>query len=508
MILEDVLVYISFALFFSLFGYFFKSFLLNQSRNFIEVKIKEKKIEADKKIYKILRDADQKAEEIIEESKKTLRRKELDLREEKERLSDKDKYLDDRQSYFNKKEKILDELKKKIDIKELDFENQSLQLHKDLQKVSGMSEEEALGLLFHRIENRHKEDLFISLKKLETVKNEKIYKEAQELMAVAMQKCSRQIDNSLVTSTVDILSDDVKGKIIGKEGRNIRSFERETGVQLIVDDTPNLITISSFDPIRRKIAKISLQSLISGDIIHPTRIEEEVEVAKDEVEKSIKEKGLEAVTGVGLYDIPEGLLDLVGRLYFRTSYGQNVLEHSLEVTQIATTLAEELGANVEVVRYAALFHDIGKAIDSNVSGSHVEIGRKILKNFGVSEDVIKAMQTHHREYPNETLESYIVDTADAISASRPGARNDNAGMYIQKLEGLERITKDFDEVLEAYALSAGREIRVFVKPEMVDDYRASKLAREIALRIEEELKYPGEIKIALIRETKIIEFAR
>jgi len=279
-------------------------------------------------------------------------------------------------------------------------------------------------------------------------------------------------------------------------------------VQLLIDQNPGEIVISSFDPVRREVAAIALEKLLSDGIVNPAKIEDFVAEARGLVIEKMEQMGQYAAEEVGLFNTPKEVLDILGRLHYRSSYGQNVLKHSIEMAHIAEAIAEELGADTYVAKAGALFHDIGKAVDFETKGTHVEIGRKILKKYGVDEEIIKAMQTHHREYPNENLESYIVDAADAISGARPGARSDNADMYIKKLEGLEKITKEFDGVSNAYALSAGREIRVFVKPDEVDDYNAAKMARDIAVRIEEELKYPGEIKIALIREQRIIEFAR
>jgi ribonuclease Y len=312
----------------------------------------------------------------------------------------------------------------------------------------------------------------------------------------------------MMSTTITLPSDDLKGKIIGKEGRNIKAFERATGVEVIVDDTPNSITLSSYDPVRRAIARLALENLIQDGRIQPAKIEEFVEKAIAETNKIIKEKGEEAALECEVYNLDPKLLAILGRLYFRTSYSQNVLNHSIEMAHLAGMIAEELGANVAVAKAGALLHDIGKALDHEVSGTHVEIGRRILQKFNVSEEVIKAMQAHHGEYPYETVESVIVQTADAISGARPGARRDTLENYIKRLEELESIALSFDGVEKAYALQAGREIRIFVLPEKVSDLEAKKMARDIALRIENELKYPGEIKVNVIREARSIEFAR
>jgi ribonuclease Y len=311
-----------------------------------------------------------------------------------------------------------------------------------------------------------------------------------------------------MSTTVDIPSDDIKGKIIGKEGRNIRAFEKATGVEVIIDDTPGSIVLSSFDPVRRQIARVALENLIKDGRIQPAKIEELVDKAKEEISKIIKQKGEEAAYEAGVINLDPRILLILGRLHFRTSYGQNVLQHSVEMAHMAGMLAEELGADIQVAKAGALLHDIGKAVDHEVPGTHVEIGRRILEKFGASEAIIKAMQAHHEEYPYETIESIIVKVADSISGSRPGARRDSIENYLKRLKDLEDIANSFKGIEKTYAIAAGREIRVFVKPEEMTDLEARKLARDIALRIEQELKYPGEIKVTVMRETRVIEFAR
>jgi len=358
------------------------------------------------------------------------------------------------------------------------------------------------------IEKDFEEDFLIKMKKLETQSSEKIEKKAKEILSTAIQRLSVSITGEVMATSVPLTTDEIKGKIIGKEGRNIKAFERATGVEVIVDDTPNSITLSSFDPVRRAVAKLALENLIADGRIQPAKIEEYVAKAEAEVNKIIKEKGEEAAHECEIYNLDPKLLSILGRLYFRTSYSQNVLTHSVEMAHLAGMIAEELGANVQVAKAGALLHDIGKALDHEVAGTHVEIGRRILQKFGVAEEIIKAMQAHHGEYPYETLESVIVQTADAISGGRPGARRDNLENYLKRLSDLEAIATSFEGVERAYALQAGREIRVFVLPEKVSDLEAKKMARDIALRIEGELKYPGEIKVNVIREARSIEFAR
>jgi len=312
----------------------------------------------------------------------------------------------------------------------------------------------------------------------------------------------------LMTSIVSIPNDDIKGKIIGKEGRNIRAFERAAGVELMIDDTPGSIVISSFDPVRRQIARVALENLIIDGRIQPAKIEEMVEKAKNDINKIIKDKGDQAVYECGIFNLDPRIIAILGRLYFRTSYGQNVLQHSIEMAHIAGMLAEELKADIQIAKAGALLHDIGKALDHEVQGTHIEIGIRILQKFGADSRIVQAMKSHHEDYPYETIEAVIVQTADAVSGGRPGARRDTVENYLKRLADLEALAGSFAGVEKVYALQAGREIRIFVTPEKISDLEAKNLAREIALKIEKELKYPGEIKVILIRETRIVEYAR
>ena len=333
-------------------------------------------------------------------------------------------------------------------------------------------------------------------------------KKAAEIVSEAIQRYTRSHIGEVTTSIVPLPSDEIKGKIIGKEGRNIRTFEKATGVEVIIDETPEVVILSSFSPLRREIAKLALEKLIKDGRIQPARIEEKVEEAKSEISEKIKELGEEAAYELGIYDLPKEIIFLLGRLAYRTSFGQNVLLHSVEAAHLAEMMAAELGLNVEVAKKAALLHDIGKAIDYEIGGDHVEIGRKILEKYKIEKEVIEAMQSHHENYPFASPEAYIVAAADAASAARPGARKESLEKYLKRLEDLENIATSFEGVEKAYAIQAGREIRVFVNAKEVDDLQAMKLAREIAKKIEKELKYPGEIKVNVIRELRAIEYAK
>ena len=371
-----------------------------------------------------------------------------------------------------------------------------------------MTRESAVSEIMARIEKNHSEDIMMRIKKMEHAGAEELERKAHGILATIIQRLATPTTSEATTTVVAIPSDDLKGKIIGREGRNIKALERAAGVEIIVDETPGAIVVSGFDPVRRQVARIALEALLQDGRIQPARIEEAVEKAKSEIEKQIRSGAEQAAYEVGIFDLDPRLLLLLGRLRFRTSYGQNVLQHSVEMTHLAAMLAEELGADIAIAKKGALLHDIGKAVDHEVAGTHVEIGRRILQKFGVDKRVIQAMQSHHEEYPYETIESIIVQTVDAVSASRPGARRDSVENYLKRLEDLEKIATSFDGVEKAYAISAGREIRIFVTPEKISDMEARDMARAIALRVENELKYPGEIKITVIRESRVIEYAR
>ncbi len=420
----------------------------------------------------------------------------------------KEDLLDRRQSDLDKQ---TEEIKNKIaEVKKIKEKVDQMEKEKDdeLQKIAKLSEEEARNQLMTVAEKKYEEDILARMQKIERNGEERLERKAQEILTTAIQRLGNSVSPDILTTFVNIPSDELKGKIIGKEGRNIKAFERATGVEIIVDDTPGSITISSFDPVRRQVARVALENLILDGRIQPAKIEGAVEKATQEINKIIKEKGNQAAYECGVLNLDPRVLAILGRLHFRTSYGQNVLQHSIEMAHIAGMLAEELGVNVAIAKAGALLHDIGKAVDHEVQGTHVEIGRRILQKFGVNEEIIKAMQAHHGEYPYETPESIIVQVADAISGARPGARRDTVENYLKRLEELETIATSFKGVEKAYAISAGREIRIFVTPSEINDLEAKKMAQDIARRIESELKYPGEIKVNVIRETRVIEYAR
>lgn len=489
-------------------GYFIRQFIAQQRKSSIEAKLRKLIEDSKQEAKETLFDAKEKAAKILDEAKHEEKERLSQLRKLEERLLERETAVDKRIGDFERKEKEVDDQIAKVKAVKVEIEARRGELVKELERVSGLTQKEAVEEIMKRIEKDHGEDMMMRVKKLEQSGLEDLERRAKNTLAALIQRLATSTTSEVTTTTVAIPSDDLKGKIIGREGRNIKALERAAGVEIIVDDTPGSIVISGFDPVRRQIAKTALELLIRDGRIQPARIEETVEKAREEIEKVIKDAGEQAAYEVGAFNLDPRLLTLLGRLKFRTSYGQNVLQHSVEMSYLAGMLAGEVGGDVAVSKVGALLHDIGKAVDHEVTGTHVEIGRRILQKFGVDQKVIQAMQSHHEEYPYETLESIIVQTVDAISASRPGARRDSIENYLKRLEDLERIATSFEGVEKAYAISAGREIRIFVTPDKISDLEARELARKIAQQVEGELKYPGEIKVNVIRETRVIEYAR
>lgn len=489
-------------------GYFFHMLLSLQKKNSADLKTKQLLLEAKDKAQSTTEEAVKKAQQILDSAKQEEKNSLVQTRKLEERILQREESLEKQRLGIEKSNAEIHDSIEKLKKKKEEIEGIEKQRMADLQKVASMTEEEAKTDLLKATEKKYEEDILGRIKKLEALGRDEFEKRAREILVTAIQRLASSTASEVTTTTVPIPSDDLKGKIIGKEGRNIRALERAAGVEIIVDDTPGSIVISGFDPVRRQTARVALENLISDGRIQPARIEEVVEKARAEVEKTIKQKGEMAAYEAGIIDLDPRLLTVLGRLYFRTSYGQNVLQHSIEAAHIAGMLASELKADVNVAKKGALLHDIGKAMDHDVQGTHVEIGRRILQKFNVDEKIIKAMQSHHEEYPFETTEAVIVQVADAISGARPGARRDSLENYLKRLEDLENIAKSFGGIEKTYAIQAGREIRVFVMPEKISDLEAKKMARDIADRIEKDLKYPGEIKVNVIRESRVIEYAR
>ncbi|OGG72544.1 ribonuclease Y [Candidatus Kaiserbacteria bacterium RIFCSPLOWO2_01_FULL_53_17] len=490
------------------FGYFLRWIISLGKRGSMELEIKQMKLDAQEAAKKIIEGAEKEAKEKAETFTNEFKERERELKTTEERLVRKEEMVDQRQEKLDAENESLKEKALEVaKLKERAEEGIKAQQEK-LEKLAGLSTEEAKADLLKAIEKRYEEDIEGRMRKLEISGNEKLEARAKDILTTAVHRLGNSVVSDVIATTISLPNDEIKGKIIGKEGRNIRTFEKVTGVDVIVDDTPGTITLSCYDPIRRQIARIALENLILDGRIQPAKIEEAVVKAEGEINNIIKKKGAEAAFAAKVTNLDPKLLMILGRLYFRTSYGQNVLDHSVEMANLAAMLAEELGANVAVARAGALLHDIGKALDHEVVGTHVEIGRRILQKFGVDEAVVKAMQAHHEEYPYETPESMIVQVADAVSGGRPGARRDSVENYIKRLEELEAIANNHPGVEKSFAISAGREVRVMVKPEQISDLEARKLARDIADQIEKEMQYPGEIKVSVMRETRVIEYAR
>ncbi|MEI6280878.1 MAG: ribonuclease Y [bacterium] len=489
-------------------GYYLRLIIALGKRRSIEIDIKQMMVGAKEEAQKIVDEAKKISESKLAELKNEEKKKEQEWRETEKRLIKKDEFLDSRQIEVNKE---VEDIKVKVEeIKRIQEKVSKIEDEKitELQKIAKLTELEAKEELIKDVEKKYEEDILIKIQKLENNNEEKLDRRAKDILATSIQRLASSTASELMTTIVSIPNNEIKGKIIGKEGRNIRAFERASGVELIVDDTPGSIVISSFDPIRRQVARLALENLILDGRIQPAKIEELVEKAKEEINKIIKEKGEQAVYECGIFNFDPRIVAIIGRLFFRTSYGQNVLQHSIEMAHIAGMLAEELGADVAIAKAGALVHDIGKALDHEVQGTHIEIGMRILQKFGADERIITAMKSHHEDYPYETIESIIVQTADSISGGRPGARRDSVENYLKRLQELEALVNTFPAVEKSYALQAGREIRIFVTPEKISDTEAKLMARDIAIKIEQELKYPGEIKVTMIRETRIIEYAR
>lgn len=489
-------------------GYFVRQFITQRRKDSLELEIKKLHLDAKTQAQEIVLEAKEKASGVLEESKKDAKSREIELQKSTERLSRKEEQLENKTSELEKEKGALNANVEKLKAFEDKLKNQETEQIAALEKVSELSKDDAKAKLMEVVEKDQESDIMERMHKLEMQGEERYDRKAKDILAAVIQRLATSTASEVTTTTVPIPSDDIKGKIIGKEGRNIRSLERAAGVEIIVDETPGSIMISSFDSVRRQIARTALEDLIVDGRIHPARIEESVEKAKNAIDKKMKEAAEQASYDVGVFDLDPRLMQLLGRLKFRTSYGQNVLQHSVEMAHISGMLASELDGDVAIAKKGALLHDIGKAVDHEVQGTHVEIGRRILQKFGEDKAIIQAMQSHHEEYPYETLESIIVQTADAISASRPGARRDTLENYLKRLEDLEGIATQFEGVEKCYAIQAGRELRVFVTPDKITDLEAKKLSRNIADNIEKELKYPGEIKVVVVRENRSIEFAR
>lgn len=482
-------------------GYVLRLLIALGQRGSLELEIKQKLLEARERASRIVKEAEKEAEEVEVTRSAPLREREGRLERMTARILKREEFLDERELSLSAREEAAAKVRNEAEavLKERKAE---------LARIAHFTEEEARDRLFEEVEKAQENAILARIQKLDANGRALLEDKARDILLTTIHRFANPVNAEVFSLSVSIPSEDLKGKIIGKDGRNIKAFERATGVDLIIDEAPDRITISSFDPLRRHVAKIALEKLIEDGRIQPARIEETVQKVRSQTETLMKEKGQQAAYEAGVVGLDPKLIALLGRLHFRTSFGQNVLSHSVEMAHIAGMLADELDADADIARAGALLHDIGKAVDHEVSGTHVEIGRRILEKFGVDSRIIQAMQSHHEEYEYETPESIIVQIADAVSAARPGARRDTVERYLERLEELERVALSFPGVEKVYAISAGREIRIFVNPGKVSDLGAHELARTIALRIQDELKYPGEIKVNVIRENRAVEFAR
>ncbi len=464
--------------------------------------------EAEARAKEILLEAKEEIHQNRQESEKDIRDRRRELDRLERRIIQKEEMLDKKTDTLEKREQSLQEK-----IKETEKADQDLQLVfvkqlKELERLSGLTSDEAKELLLNNVEQQIRQETAVMIKNVEAEAREEANKKARNIVSLAIQKCAADVVSETTVSVVALPNDEMKGRIIGREGRNIRTFETMTGVDLIIDDTPEAVILSSFDPIRREIARYTLEHLVSDGRIHPARIEEMYNKAQKEIEQQLREIGEEAAFEIGVHGLHPEIIRLLGRLKYRTSYGQNVLRHSIEVAHLAGIMAAELGVDVTLAKRAGLLHDIGKAVDHEVAGPHVEIGIDLAKKYRENKEVIHCIAAHHGDIDPLTIEAVLVQAADAISASRPGARRETLETYIKRLERLEGLADSFEGVDKSFAIQAGREVRIIVKPEQIDDLASITLARDIANRVEQELEYPGQIKVVVIRETRSVEFAK
>ena len=484
-----------------------------------ESKIQGAENEAKRVIESAKKEAENlKKEEIIKAKEEIMaNRKELDqeikerrgeVQRQETRLIQKEENLERRSENFEKKEEDLELRLKEVEGQKEEIQKLYEQEIQELQKIASLTREEAKSRLLKEVEKDITAEKAAIIREANQKAKEETNKAAKELLTYAVQKCAADHSQETTVSIVALPSDEMKGRIIGREGRNIKALETLTGVDLIIDDTPEAVVLSGFDPLRREVAKIALEKLIEDGRIHPAKIEEVVEKAKQELEETIKEEGERAVLETGVIGLHPDIVKLIGKLKYRTSYGQNVLNHSIEVSNLARIMAEELGLDAKLARRAGLLHDIGKALDHDMEGTHVEIGVEILKKYKENPLVINAVEAHHEDVEPQTLEAVLIQAADAISASRPGARRETLEAYIKRLQNLEEIADSFDGVEKSFAIQAGREVRILVKPDKINDDQMTILARDVAKKVENEMDYPGQIKVNVIRETRIVDYAR
>ncbi len=489
-------------------GFFIRGTIISRRTRSAEERAAKLISEAKAKQKEILLEAKEEAVRIKSEAEAENRRRRAELNRQEEKLNQKSENL-------SRKAEALEHRERALNLKEKEIEEGLAQVEKlkqeerhRLELIAGLSSEEAKEQLFRAVENEARDEMARRIRQVEAQLKAEADERARGIIATAIQRCASEVATENTVSVVSLPNDEMKGRLIGREGRNIRALESATGVDLIVDDTPEAVTISCFDPVRREIARVALEKLILDGRIHPGRIEEMVEKAKKEVEANIQAEGEQAAYKVGVVGLHPEIIKLLGRLKYRYSYGQNMLTHSLEVARLAAAMAVEIGANPEIAKMAGLLHDIGKAVDQEVEGPHAIVGANILKRFGVNPEVVRAVAEHHGEVESLGTYGFITAAADAISSSRPGARQESAEQYLKRIETLENIANSFPGVEKSFAIQAGREVRILVKPHEIDDLASLRLARDVAKKIEEELQYPGQVKVTVIRETRAVDYAK
>jgi ribonuclease Y len=489
-------------------GYFVRRFWATKKIGSLEEQLGKKVGEAETKAKEIIVEAKEKAASLLVDFKNEERERRKEVEAFEARVLNREEMLDKKENALSAQDEKIRAREERTRVSEEELGKKNADIQARIEKIGGLSVAQAREEILRQAKEGRTNDLAQVLQKMDKENHEEIEKKAENIITTALQRYSRSHVSEITTTIFPLANDDLKGKIIGREGRNIRALERATGVEFIIDEAPDGVIISSFDPYRREVARLALEKLVKDGRMQPAKIEEKVEEAKSELAKRMQEIGDSTAQDLSIYDLPKELLQLLGRLYFRTSFGQNALTHSIEVAYLSEMIARELGLNADVAKRGALLHDIGKAIDHEVEGTHIELGIKILRKYNISEAVIEAMQSHHDDYPYARSEAYVVTAADILSAARPGARRGTIENYIKRLGDLEKIAMGFPGVKSAYAISAGRELRIFVTPEKIDDFRALELAREVADKIQSELKYPGEIKVNVIREMRAVEYAR
>ncbi|MEJ2412560.1 MAG: ribonuclease Y [Anaerolineales bacterium] len=489
-------------------GYFIKNYLISRDVDQKQSTANRILNEAERKSTEIVKESQNRAIEIVQAAEKDSLKRRQEITRYEERLQSRSDQLDRRAEKLEDREHAISQRQSALDKKANQIDEMFSQVAAELENISQMTQAEARDLLLERVEQEARNDMSRIVREIEAEAREQGERKARKLIADAIQRVASDHVEEVTSSTVPLPSDDMKGRIIGRNGRNIRAFEKAAGVDVIVDDTPEAVTISCFDSVRREVAKNAMQKLVLDGRIHPAHIEQIIEKEQDEIERVIVEAGEQAAYDAGVPGLHADILKMLGRLKFRTSYGQNQLAHAVESAQLASVLASEMGADVEISKAGALLHDLGKAMDHNVEGTHAQLGAEFAERHGVGPKIVNAIASHHHEFEQQTVEAIIVEAADAISGARPGARRESLEQYLKRVRALEDVANSYNGVKNSYALQAGREVRIFVRPDQVDDYEASRLAKDIAKTIEETMQYPGKIKVTVIRETRTVDYAK